>query len=343
VILNPGSRVSGHELLPVIGTQFAIPIPGDVRGVMVRSITGEAVICAPRCVPPSDLLAPPMTPIAAALCGEWLRHVPPLPAGRCRDVIYLDFGLLPQGKYTIEFVTDGGSIDLGAYLYSIDTPTPLAFIELLFSAPTAPASGVYPVRGLAADGEATIARVDYVLSFDARASFWNYYIVPQPDRYDYADLKIESVSPAPHVGFLGPCRVVLTNGAKAYRFMSDAMMGLRQQSPYRLRLRGTQGTHVLEEILMDPLPVASHRVAPWTDPGARLGLARSLPADAEPDSPCLALIGRVLGGADVPQADALALLRELRTVTQKARSPPPPSHERAPASLPGISDIYVYV
>jgi hypothetical protein len=43
------------------------------------------------------------------------------------------------------------------------------------------------------------------------------------------------------------------------------------------------------------------------------------------------------------QADAMAQLQELRSVTQKARSPPSPRRDGAVDFAPGISDIYVYV
>jgi hypothetical protein len=273
VVLNPGEAVGPGPLLSVIPSQYPVPVPSNVAGVMVRAISGEVVLCEPRCLPVSEEPHP-----LGPDCREWLARPQPASSDRCRDVIYLDFSLLPEDKYTIECITDDGEIQwTEERLYTTEVPTPLCFVDLLFSRPMADAEGIYPVRNLAAKDETTINSVDYVLNFEARSTFWNYYIVPQPPEVEFDDLEIKSLLPYPNIRFIGPAPVVLANGAPAYRFVSDQPLRLEQQSSYRFRLHGRRrdDRRLDDDTLLDRLPVASNlQVLPQTDATANQHVRR---------------------------------------------------------------------
>ena len=260
VLLNPGRIVSAEQLIPVTGSQYQARVSADVRGIAVRAISGEVVLCEPRCVPKNQS-APP------AVCLGWLAGLPATTPDRCRDTIYLNFGMLPEDKYTIDTIADSGDvIRQEVRLYTADAPTPLGLIDLLFSEPFAGAGGIYPVSDPAGD-DVTISGVDYVLNFGARSTFWRYHIVPPAPDTAYDDLAIECLAPDPALSFAGPVPVILANGAPAYLFVSEQPLLLQQQSIYRFRLKGRLRHRRLEEdTLVDRLPVAApQQILPQTD------------------------------------------------------------------------------
>lgn len=260
ILLNPGRIVSAGQLLLVTGSQYQARVSASVRGIAVRAISGEVVLCEPRCVPENQS-APP------ALCLGWLAGLPPTTPDRCRDTIYLNFATLPEDKYTIDTIADGGEvIRQEVRLYTADAPTPLGLIDLLFSKPFADAGGIYPVSDPAGD-VVTISGVDYVLNFGARSTFWRYYIVPPSPDTTYDDLAIECLAPDPALSFAGPVPVILATGAPAYLFVSEQPLLLQQQSIYRFRLKGRPRHRRYEEdTLVDRLPVAApQQVLPQTD------------------------------------------------------------------------------
>ena len=215
VILNEGERVDGAALLPVEGPEVKVATPEDVERVVVRDIAGVPVLVEPRCVPVS---ASP-------------------PAEVCRSTVFLNFRTLVEDKYVIDTVAE--TITLSRpMLYTVAEPNPLCFIDLLFSRPTETADGVYPVDLDPADPSGSIQPVHYVLRFKARSTYWRYYIVPEPQREELEDLVIETVGERLQVPFSGPTPVLLANGARAYRFVSEERLLLQQHSTYRFRLNG---------------------------------------------------------------------------------------------------------
>ncbi|WP_315833148.1 hypothetical protein [Bradyrhizobium prioriisuperbiae] len=305
VILNPNQAVGATQLLPVIPQQYPAPVSDDIAGITVRAISGEVVLCEPRCIPDQ---ATPYQPSAG--CSHWLASLPPTLPNRCRDVIYLDFSLLPEDKYTIEYMANDGHVDrTETCLYTADAPTPLCLIDLMFSRPSAETPGIYPVQNLTPKGETTMIGVDYVLNFDARSTFWTYFIVPQPSRVTFDDLFIESLPPGPSASFAGPLPVVLANGAPAYQFVSEQPLLLQQQSPYRLRLKGKRSDRRLDDdTLIDRLPVAANQQV-------------------------------------LPQASATASqpTRRPRSRVKSIQRSTTPSYADANAGTRNYSDIYVYV
>ncbi len=336
VILNPGQWVGAGQLLPVIGTQYPVHVTDDISRVVVRAISGETVICEPRCLKPD----PPSVPIRGA------RAAASLAEQRCRDVIYLNFSQLPEDKYTIEFINLYGQVDRREIrLYSMRTPSPLCLVDLLFNNPTGRQHGVYPVRHIENEDRTTFTRVDYVLNFAARSTFWNYYIVPQSQRFDLDDLAIVSIPPGPAARFAGPCRVTLPNGANAYRFVSEQPLVLQQQSDYRFRLLGRQRERSLEQdILVDRLPVpGEQQVTPQTGAMARLRLADSLLPDAESEAGCDGMVRRFFDDPRAGAPDPLDRMRKLRAGSAGRDFARPPMRRGATTSVASYSDIYVYV
>ncbi len=260
ILLNSGRIVSAEQLLRVTGPQYQAIVSQHTLGIAVRDISGEVVLCEPRCVP-VDAAAPKPG------CLAWLVALPETSPNRCRDRIYLNFGTLPEGRYTIDTIASTGDVTIEEIrLYTSEVPTPLCLIDLLFSPPYADAGGIYPVSDLTKD-DVTIVGIDYVVNFDARKTFWRYYIVPHSADRTYDDLAIECLAPDPSLRFTGPSPAIIANGAPAYCFVSAQPLLLQQQSAYRFRLKGRRRHHRFEDdTLVDRLPVAAaEQVLPRTD------------------------------------------------------------------------------
>lgn len=254
VVLNPGDFAGREQLVPVTGTQYAVETPEGVVAVEVRDLSGRVVRCVPRCVPKriARIKSPSELTCADAQSGE--------PNDVCRDVVYLDFSALPEGRYTITRVgPDDVVVSAWPVLYTQLYPMPLCFVDLLLTNPTGQAPGIYPFPSL--EEPATVVPVDYQLHFERRSSLWNYYCVP-PVGERYEDLVIESES---HV-FQGPAEVTLGDGRLAYAFRSLDVIPLELQSPVRLRLKGRPRQSPRSRTLVDRLPVAS---GPQVLPGDR--------------------------------------------------------------------------
>lgn len=280
IILTPKERVDEDDLLPVVSTQLALQLPHNVKKVLVLDISGDIVIDKDVCsqASPPERHADEETPC----------------------IVYLDFSLLPEDKYTIEMIetdaTEGGARadaagDLKSLevLYTAAAPVPLCFIDLLFTNPTGSEPGIYPVRQFSSPP--LVVPVQYELRFETRSTFWNYYVVPQPRMEAFDELRIESVSSSPPIEFAGPCCVTLTNGARAYLFSSNERLSLRQQSEYHFRLLGRRGLMTQEGILIERLPVPSIRqVLPFDTAVACKRLRQSLCPDAGAGERCRELV-----------------------------------------------------
>lgn len=349
VILTPGPRVTGEELLPVAPVQIPIVVGKDVKKVVVRAISGEVVICRPRCVPARRLADGNPTAIT---CEQAEECGPDNLTCRCSTKIYLDFSTLPEDKYEIETVGyDNNVINKLIVLYTrTATPIPLCFIDLFFTNPLdhpdsgqpEPSSGIFPIVDLWNIDQTRIVPVHYLLDFRNRPTFWSYYIVPDPQSENFHDLSIHTVQPSPRpINFLGPCCVRLANGSKAYRFISEESIPLQQQSDYRFRLVGRRGTMTHPSILVDRLPVASmQQVLPETRHGACTDLINSLCSDAASDAKCRKLLSQLCnaGCADSNLDECMEHLksRSAEFMNEAPRRQQPPSNKN-------YSDIYVYV
>jgi hypothetical protein len=240
VVLNKGERVDARALLPVAGPEVKVPTPPNVERVVVRDIAGFPVIEAPRCVELPE--SPP-------------REV-------CNPFVFLDFRTLPEDKYVIEYEAASAVPPPPPWpiLYTAAGPNPLGFIDLLFSRPTGGADGIYPIDLDAPEPAESIQPARYTLRFKARSTYWRYYIVPEPQREGLEDLTIETLSEWSQVPFSGPVEVLIANGQRAYRFVSDERLLLQQRSSYRFRLNGwVLGGLPTGDPLIARMPVAGNQ------------------------------------------------------------------------------------
>ena len=280
VVLNPGEYVSADgeggspssqasEVLKVVPTQVSVPVGDDVEEILVRTISGRPVICQPRCVP-RELAASASDPTAITCLDveEHGDHGSP-PDLVCQEQIFLDFSNLPEDKYVIEEVCEPASSPPRQVpvLYTSSYPAPLCFVDLLLARPRPEEPGIYPVRNLWSEEESPpfgtrIRTVDYRLRFQRRATWWSYFIVPQPQVRTFEELRIEQLGDGPWcrqgqpVEFAGPCRVTLANGQTAYRFVSRDPVPLEEQSTYCFRLWGRYEERSFAKVLVNRLPVA---------------------------------------------------------------------------------------
>jgi hypothetical protein len=245
VVLNKDERVSATALMRVDGPDVRVVTPEGVDRVVALNIGGQPVYFdvggrnvpyVPRCLPSSSKLSE--EPV-------------------CRDIVYLDFSTDDEDKYIVQTLDAAGNIlRQWPFLYTVSEPIPLCFIDLLFTQPTFDANGIYPVKDLY-PADDSIVPVQYVLKFAARSTIWRYFIVPQPNDKELEDLAIEmgDGSPGP---FSGPKKTKLINGANAYLIISDEPLQLRQQSPYRFRLKGAvRHMASADGVLVARMPVAA--------------------------------------------------------------------------------------
>jgi hypothetical protein len=280
------------SLLPVVPVNFPAPQLDevewrDVKEVQVRDISGELVLCKPRCVPkdllnPKDPLKKPKG-LAAITCeeAEKCQGLDDKDCS-CADTLYLDFSLLPEDKYTIDETTFSGSpssVQGLEVLYTTSYPTPLYFIDLLFTSPSGLDPELYPIQNLVSPaGDQTIVElINYELKFEARETFWNYYVVPPPGE-TLQNLEIEG---EPAMDFAGPWDVTLSTGTPAYRFVSKKPLPFRQQSPFRFSLRGELTLTSSIGTLIDRLPVPPIGQVLQDEVAACLGLDRMIAPGAK--------------------------------------------------------------
>lgn len=303
VLLAPGTRVTGEHRVRVNGGQLAEPANDSVRSLEVVDIAGEEVLSKPRCVP-----------------GEAEPGEPP----RCADTLFFDLTTLPEDLYTVREVrVDGTTADRAPQLYTSLYPIPLCFVNLFFSDPDGSGAGVYPVTLDEGGQGGRVECVEYTLRFTRRATWWSYYVVPQPPGGELYDLRIREVvdaaaGGAPRVRFLGPCRVRLAGGALAWRFLSSRPLPLEQRSALHLRLTGRNARMTHADVLMDRLPVpSSQQVLPIPPEVACQEAWAALADPAAPGTRCERLLKRVCA--------------------------PPAGARASGAEPPSFSEIYVYV
>ncbi|HEX2580466.1 MAG TPA: hypothetical protein VHL08_00635 [Dongiaceae bacterium] len=131
----------------------------------------------------------------------------------------------------------------------------LAFLSFLLACPPDSLDSeedIYPVR--LENSSEPVATQTYLLSFEARSAFWSYWVIPRDGVS--RRLRIETGREDIQFGQAHPDK--LPDGREALRFDSQSSLQLFQQSPFRFKLRGQRaGSHMEEETLRSPLPVAS--------------------------------------------------------------------------------------
>lgn len=242
-ILPPGRFMGGEALRPVTGAALSLDLPSDAAKVTVTDIAGEVVIPTIS-DQPVVIFGPPSQPKQATL----------------------DFSDLPYDLYTVH-VTDTAGDPVASsfypheFLYVSGDPIPMALLDVLFTQPTPDAAGVYPIPSLFEGGPqpGSLEPVAYRLPFDARHTYWDYYVVLQgPGRL--GKLSIADAPGAPPSGATfrrDPKPAPLPNGSVAVKFSADRALPLRQNSSVRLQLTGQwhdkAGDHPIQ---LTPLGVA---------------------------------------------------------------------------------------
>jgi hypothetical protein len=237
IILAKGAYLDTDSLYPTVGANVVLAVPANTCWVVVSGLSGAPV--------QSNAVAPVASPSAT---------------------VSLDLGDLPFGYYTIGLQdADGATIVASAYprtvLYVAARPTSLGLLDMLFTQPRPDMSGVYPIPplfDLAPDQVPTpdqVGEVEYVVPFDARATYWQYYVVSQTPDSRFTDLSIEG----PGATFTRQKKpVVLPGGAIATLFKAGTSLPLRQPSPQRFQLQGSRRSDKAQEndIVVACLPVA---------------------------------------------------------------------------------------
>lgn len=255
-VLCEGEAVDAATLRSITGQEFTVTIPLDAQFI-VRDIAGQAVVTVSAKEP-----QPPDSSNAVIAVKDG------------KKTILIDLGSNPYGFYTLE-CTDapGHPIATSGFpeqvIYVPTRPQPLGLVDLLFTAPTSDSAGVYPLPrpdeanpdGANPDEAAPVAA--YLLPFQARETYWYYYVVSQRPLSWLTDLRID----ADGVGFTrDPAPVRLPTGDLAIRFRSDEALRLRRYPPQRFRLSGRRkgaGT-ASNPIEVYPLPAAPAQPV-WPD------------------------------------------------------------------------------
>lgn len=357
VVLDPRTSFSreDEDLVTVASMQIPVRTGEKVKDVQVRAISGKVVICKPRCYPraftgdePRDPEAPIISPDAVT-CKEADAYLQRRPNAVqvCRNTVYINFGLLPEDKYTIEKTfKDGRAPRKREVLYTSSYPTPLCFINLLFAKPVStdpPTPGIYPVRDLWERAKSKIVPVNYQLRFENRSTFWNYFVTPQPQWESFTDLSIES---KPRVKFAGPCPVRLADGTAAFRFLSRRRVPLQQRSTYHFQLCGKHEMMKEPEILVRRLPVAMiQQVLPENEVEACRVLAIQLIGEGRLDGSCREIFNQLCRCPckELQSKDPQECLKKLLTACARLSSDECRQLQRKCAKKRNYSDIYVYV
>jgi hypothetical protein len=255
-LLAPGRYLNGAALFEVIGADVTMRLPAAAKRVVVTDISGSVVLPAPGT---DDILIFP-----ASSDGDGAQRA------------QLDFSDLPYGQYTICLLDAAGQpvVD-GKYpwtvLYADPHPDTALMLDMLFTQPTLASAGLYPVPPLfdaqPADAADTVA-AQYALPFDARHTYWQYFIVSQGPRGHLRDLQISG----PGTRFVRePKPVILPNGASAIVFTAEQPLPLNQHSTQVFQLTGQRSDAQGHEnaIRITRLPVAASTPV-WPSPSQRL-------------------------------------------------------------------------
>ncbi|MGK5011056.1 hypothetical protein [Janthinobacterium sp. MDB2-8] len=242
-LLSPGPYVDGDAFYDVIGRSITLRLPPRTKRVLVTDIAGRVVLPQPG----ADEIA-----IYAAGSGDeetrW-------------DWAQIDLTDLPFDQYTICILdAQDNSINAGKYpwtvLYNAPKANTLLLLDMLFTQPTPASQGVYPLPPMFGAPAAAAVSTAYVLPFDARHTFWQYYIVSQGSRGALRDLHINGRGTA---FTRQPAPVLLPNGALAIVFMADTALPLSQHPTQVFQLTGQRSDARGHEntIRISRLPVAA--------------------------------------------------------------------------------------
>jgi hypothetical protein len=278
-VLAKRDYLDGTARYPVTGSDLEVIVPTDTVAVVVKDISGTVVIPA---------------------SGSKSSAQIPLYSVDDAKTASIDLGNLPYDLYTIAVQTSAtarlvtrmfrtakraqvGDDTLSenalvaprypwraAFVPSASAP--MVMLDILLTNPTPDASGFFPLTSLfAASGPANFSsNSSYVLPFDARATYWEYYIVSRDPAAHLTDLRIEPLT-RDDVKFRQVSNPKpLPDGAIPIVMRSTNKLPLRQLPPQRFRLtaRRTGPAGQSNDIVVNPLPVAPGAPV-WPGPKAQ--------------------------------------------------------------------------
>lgn len=240
-MLAPGDYMGGEALRAIVVGEVSLVVPPETRRVIVTDLSGQIVIPAP----------------GADEVAIFDGATPDAP-----KQVWLDFTPLPNDRYTISLEAAGGEpIDGPGYprevLYVPQGGDSIALLDLLFTEPEPGSGGIYPIPPLF-EGDpqpAECGRLTYQLAFDARQTYWQYYVVSQLPGSRLRDMEISG----PDAEFEAqPDPVRLPDGSFATLFTTRNLLPLREKSAQRFRLEGRRRDASGHEnaIFVNRLPVA---------------------------------------------------------------------------------------
>ncbi|MBY6263641.1 hypothetical protein EI613_17220 [Azospirillum sp. 412522] len=236
--LCQGDRLERSDLHPVVGSEIALPVRGDVRRVTVTDLAGRIVqrYRVPRTVPADTTL-------------------------------HIDLRNEPLDLYTVTIDRRQESAISRPVIYTTGSPAPLCLIDVLLTKPRPRMSGgVYPVPPVFGDGVITPAQmgdIAYTLPFGARSTQWRYYVASQKAGGGFRGLRIDGPGADFHQS---SDPVQLPDGTPAVLLTSQAPLPMRRIPPQRFRLTGQRlnpdGSQT--DIRVDCLPAAPQSPV-WPD------------------------------------------------------------------------------
>jgi hypothetical protein len=244
IVLSKGPFMGTTSRYPVTGEDLTIIVPANTSSVTVSDISGAVVIPAPGATKPVP--------------------IPLYDLGRISSAS-LNFGALPYDLYTIA-VQPGTDTQKRrrAYprtlAYVPGSPMTMCMLDILLTQPTDGAPGFYPLTA-PSNGRGFLRpspNAAYVLPFNARNTYWEYYIVSRDPAAQLSDVRIEALE-RDAIKFLEqPDPGPLPDGSVPIVLRSETTLALRQSPPERFRLtaRRTDPSGRSNDILVSPLPVA---------------------------------------------------------------------------------------
>ncbi|AJP72400.1 hypothetical protein [Sphingomonas hengshuiensis] len=248
-VLSAGRFLDSAALRPTVSASVELLVPGTTARVTVQDLSGAVVLAWPT---PEEAAED-----AAGEAAEAAGTSSPL---RAPKRIALDFSGLAHDLYTITAFDDSGDIQPGTpreVLFVPPESDSLVLLDMLFTQPTPDSGGIYPLPSLfgTVDRDASVADTQYRLPFDARQTYWRYYVAPHVRGAQLDALAIVG----PGAAFeADPVPVLLPDGSFATLFTTQTPLALRQQSLERFALRGVRRDPSGREnaIRVAPLPVA---------------------------------------------------------------------------------------
>lgn len=236
-VLSQGEYVDGDALYPVVGTCIAVTVPPQTRFVTLTDISGAVVETWK--VPVPEKKEATVWPLSVSLDLSDLGYD------------FYTIGLADENHKTVEASDYPQTV-----LYVPADPLTMGMLDILFTQPTPDSAGIYPLSPVFdPDDTAQIADVAYVLPFDARPTYWQYYVVSQSAGGSLSNLKIQG-SGAKFRQQRQP--VLLPDGSSATLFRALTTLPLRQKSAERFQLTGQRqdANGHTTEIMVSALPVA---------------------------------------------------------------------------------------